>query len=442
MAPRRIPEIPRRLRLSGLEPLVKGPDSLFLDIGERTNVTGSARFRKLIQANDYEGALDVARQQVESGASLIDVNMDEGMLDGERAMQVFLDLVAGEPDISKVPVVVDSSKWTVLEKGLQSLQGKGVVNSISLKEGEESFLAQARLVRRYGHAVIVMAFDEDGQADTVERKVSICARSYRLLTEAVGFPPEDIIFDPNIFAIATGIEEHDGYAVAFIEAVKRIKAGCRTRTSRAVSPTCRSRFAGRTRCARDPLGVSVPRDSGRHGHGIVNAGALAVYDDIPAELRERVEDVVLNRRADGTERLLEIAASAGPGAKGAEEDVAWRDATVEKRIAHALVHGNTRYIEDDTAEAMAKLGRPIAVIEGPLMDGMNVVGDLFGAGKMFCRRSSRARGDEEVRRVALALPGGREAGRGGAEGQDPHGHREGRRPRHREEHRRRRIAVQ
>ncbi len=384
VAPRQIPEIPRRLRLSGLQPLVKGPDSLFLDIGERTNVTGSARFRDLIQAGDYEGALDVARQQVESGASLIDVNMDEGMLDGEHAMQVFLDLVAGEPDISKVPVVVDSSKWTVIETGLQSLQGKGVVNSISLKEGEEPFLEQAKLVRRYGHAVIVMAFDEDGQADTVERKVSICERSYRLLVDKVGFPPEDIIFDPNIFAIATGIEEHNGYAVAFIEAIPQIKAALpHAHISGGVSNVSFS-FRGQN-AVREAIHSVFLYHAIRAGMdmGIVNAGALAVYDDIPAELRERVEDVVLNRRADGTERLLEIAAAAGPGAKGAEEDVAWRDASVEKRIAHALVHGNTRYIEEDTAEAMAKLGRPILVIEGPLMDGMNVVGDLFGAGKMF-----------------------------------------------------------
>jgi 5-methyltetrahydrofolate--homocysteine methyltransferase len=382
--PRKIPEIPRRLRLSGLEPLVKGPESLFLDIGERTNVTGSARFRKLIQANDYEGALDVARQQVESGASLIDVNMDEGMLDSERAMQVFLDLVASEPDISRVPVVVDSSKWTVLEKGLQSLQGKGVVNSISLKEGEAAFLEQARLVRRYGHAVIVMAFDEDGQADTVERKVAICTRSYRLLVDVVGFPPEDIIFDPNIFAIATGIEEHDGYAVAFVEAVRRIKAELPfAHVSGGVSNVSFS-FRGQN-AVREAIHSVFLYHAIRAGMdmGIVNAGALPVYDDIAAELRERVEDVVLNRRADGTERLLEIAASAGPGQKGTEEDTAWRDASVEKRIAHALVHGNTRYIDEDTAEAMAKLGRPIAVIEGPLMDGMNVVGDLFGAGKMF-----------------------------------------------------------
>ncbi|MCB9789297.1 MAG: methionine synthase [Deltaproteobacteria bacterium] len=382
--PRRIPEIPPRLRLAGLEPMVKGPDSLFVDIGERTNVTGSARFRKLIQAGDHEGALEVARQQVESGASLIDVNMDEGMLDSEKAMQVFLDLVASEPDISRVPVVVDSSKWTVLETGLQSLQGKGVVNSISLKEGEEAFLHQARLVRKYGHAVIVMAFDEQGQADTADRKVEICARSYRLLTERVGFPPQDIIFDPNIFAIATGIEEHDGYAVAFIEATRRIKAELvHAHVSGGVSNVSFS-FRGKN-AVREAIHSVFLYHAIRAGMdmGIVNAGALPVYDDIPDELRERVEDVVLNRRADGTERLLEIASSAGPGAKGVEEDLAWRNAPVGKRIAHALVHGITRYIDEDTAEAMEELGRPILVIEGPLMEGMNVVGDLFGAGKMF-----------------------------------------------------------
>ena len=383
--PRAIPVLPPRTRLSGLEPLEIGPDSLFVNIGERTNVTGSARFRKLIREGDYDSALQVGRQQVESGAQLIDVNMDAGLLDSEAAMVRFLNLVAGEPDISRVPVVIDSSKWSVIEAGLKCIQGRGVVNSISLKEGEAPFLAQAKKVLRYGAAVIVMAFDEQGQADSLERKVEICTRAYKLLTEVVGFRPEDIIFDPNIFAVATGIEEHEGYGVAYIEAVRRIKASLpHALISGGVSNLSFS-FRGN-----DPLREAMHSAFLFHAiqagmdMGIVNAGQLALYDDLDPELRERVEDVILNRRKDATERLVEIAQRTS-GQKGVErvEDLSWRDQPVGARMSHALVHGLDRFIEVDTEEALAALGRPLLVIEGPLMDGMNVVGDLFGAGKMF-----------------------------------------------------------
>ena len=386
VAPRAVPELPPYLRLAGLEPLVYGREGdVFMNIGERTNVTGSAQFRKLIKQGDYDAALAVARQQVENGAQLIDVNMDEGMLDGVHAMTTFLQLIASEPDISRVPVVIDSSKWEVIEAGLRCLQGKGVVNSISLKEGEESFLAQARLVRRYGAAVIVMAFDEQGQADTLARKVEICTRSYRLLTEVIGFPPEDIVFDPNIFAIATGIEEHDGYAVAFIEATRRIKAELpHAKISGGVSNVSFS-FRGNDG-VREAIHSVFLYHAIRAGMdmGIVNAGQLAVYDDLDPVLREAVEDVVLNRRSDGTERLVALAeAHRAKGRKAEGPDLSWRDAPIHKRIEHALVHGITDFIDEDTAEALAALGRPLSVIEGPLMDGMNVVGDRFGAGRMF-----------------------------------------------------------
>jgi 5-methyltetrahydrofolate--homocysteine methyltransferase len=383
--PRALPEVPRRMRLSGLEPLVVTPELGFVNVGERTNVTGSAKFRKLIEANDYDAALDVARQQVANGAQIIDVNMDEGMLDSEAAMVRFLNLVASEPDIARVPVMIDSSKWTVIEAGLKCLQGKGVVNSISLKEGEGPFLEQARKVRRYGAAVVVMAFDEQGQADTVERKVSICRRSYELLTNVVGFPPEDIIFDPNVFAIATGIEEHDGYGVAFVEAAREIRRACpHAHISGGVSNVSFS-FRGN-----DPVREAMHAVFLYHAihagmdFGIVNAGQLAIYAEIPAELRERVEDVVLNRRKDATERLLEIAARyKGAGARQAEQDLEWRTWPVKKRLEHALVAGIDEYVVEDTEEARQMSSRPLDVIEGPLMDGMNVVGDLFGAGKMF-----------------------------------------------------------
>jgi 5-methyltetrahydrofolate--homocysteine methyltransferase len=383
--PRAVPAVPSRLRLSGLEPMVYGrEDDVFINIGERTNVTGSARFRKLIKEGDYETALNVARHQVANGAQMIDVNMDEGMLDGVAAMTRFLNLIASEPDISRVPVVLDSSKWEVIHAGLKCLQGKGVVNSISLKEGEGPFLEQAREIRRFGAAVIVMAFDEVGQADTVERKVEICTRAYRLLTEQVGFPPEDIIFDPNIFAVATGIEEHAGYGVAFIEATRRIKQTLPgARVSGGVSNLSFS-FRGNNP-VREAMHSVFLFHAIRAGMdmGIVNAAQLAVYEDIPADLRERVEDVVLNRRPDATERLLEVAHQTEGQKRARVEDLSWREQPVGKRIEHALVHGITRFIEEDTEAALAELGRPLSVIEGPLMDGMNVVGDLFGAGKMF-----------------------------------------------------------
>ena len=358
----------------------------FINVGERTNVTGSAKFRKLIEQNDYSGALVVARQQVEAGAQIIDVNMDEGLLDSEKAMSTFLNLIASEPDISRVPVMIDSSKWTVIEAGLKCVQGKAIVNSISMKEGEEQFLAQAKKVLRYGAAVVVMAFDEKGQADTVERKVSICERAYKLLTEKVGFPPEDIIFDPNIFAVATGIEEHNGYGIAFIEATRQIKEKMPlVHISGGVSNLSFA-FRGNepVREAMHSVFLYHAIQAGMN-MGIVNAGQLALYDDIPAELRELCEDVVLNRRDDATDRLLDAAAKyKGDGAmKAKEKDMTWREASVEDRLTHALVHGITEFIEADTEEARQKLPKPLHVIEGPLMAGMNVVGDLFGAGKMF-----------------------------------------------------------
>ncbi|HEX2795916.1 MAG TPA: methionine synthase, partial [Immundisolibacter sp.] len=351
-----------------------------------TNVTGSKRFANLIKAGDYEAAIDVARQQVESGAQVIDVNMDEGMLDSRAAMVRFLNLIASEPDISRVPVMVDSSKWEVIEAGLQCLQGKGIVNSISMKEGEAAFLEQARLVRRYGAAVVVMAFDEQGQADTCERKVAICERAYRLLTEQIGFPPEDIIFDPNIFAIATGIDEHDNYAVDFIEATRLIKQRLpHAKVSGGVSNVSFS-FRG-NEPVREAIHTVFLYHAIRAGMdlGIVNAGQLGVYDTVDPDLRERVEDVVLNRRPDATERLLETAERyrGAAGAAAPAQDLAWRELPVAKRLEHALVRGITDYVDADVEEARHAFARPIEVIEGPLMDGMNVVGDLFGAGKMF-----------------------------------------------------------
>jgi 5-methyltetrahydrofolate--homocysteine methyltransferase len=383
--PRATPRIEPQLRLAGLEPLNIGPGAMFMNIGERTNVTGSAAFKKLILNSEYDKALDVARQQVASGAQAIDVNMDEAMLDGEAAMRDFLNLIASEPDIARVPVMIDSSKWSVIEAGLKCVQGKPVVNSISLKEGEEKFLHAAREIRRYGAAVVVMAFDETGQADTRARKIEICARSYKLLTEQAGFPPQDIVFDPNIFAIATGIEEHANYAVDFIEATREIKQRLpHARVSGGVSNVSFS-FRGNN-AVREAIHSVFLYHAIRAGldMGIVNAGQLAVYEDIPADLKERVEDVVLNRRPDATERLLEIAPQyASAGGKAREVDNAWRALPVAERIKHALVHGLDEFIERDTEEARGQFARGIQVIEGPLMDGMNVVGDLFGAGKMF-----------------------------------------------------------
>jgi 5-methyltetrahydrofolate--homocysteine methyltransferase len=357
----------------------------FINIGERTNVTGSARFRKLIEAGDYGAALAVARSQVENGAQILDVNMDEGLLDSEKAMVTFLNLIASEPDIARVPIMIDSSKWSVIEAGLKCVQGKAIVNSISMKEGEEAFLEHAKKVLRYGAAVVVMAFDEQGQADTVERKVSICERAYKLLTEKVGFPPEDIIFDPNIFAVATGIEEHNGYGIAFIEATRQIKAKLpHVHVSGGVSNLSFS-FRGNegVRQAMHSVFLYHAIAAGLD-MAIVNAGQITIYDDIEPELRELTEDVILNRRADATDRLLEVAGRfKGDTAKAKEKDLAWRDAPVEERLKHSLVHGINEYIEADTEAARRLADKPIEVIEGPLMAGMNVVGDLFGAGKMF-----------------------------------------------------------
>jgi 5-methyltetrahydrofolate--homocysteine methyltransferase len=385
-APRKIPEIAPLLRLSGLEPFTLTPEIPFVNVGERTNVTGSARFRKLVTVGDYPAALAVARDQVENGAQIIDVNMDEGLLDSEAAMVEFLHLVASEPDIARVPVMVDSSKFHVIEAGLKCLQGKPIVNSISMKEGEEAFIAHANIVRRYGAAVVVMAFDEQGQADSFERKTQICARAYDILVNRVGFPPEDIIFDPNIFAVATGIEEHDGYGVAFIEATRWIRQNLpHVHVSGGVSNLSFS-FRGNepVREAMHSVFLYHAIHAGMD-MGIVNAGQMAVYDDLDPELREACEDVVLNRRKDSTERLLALAerykGQAGKDKK--EADLAWRDWPVERRLSHALVHGVTDFIEVDTEEARARAARPLDVIEGPLMDGMNIVGDLFGGGKMF-----------------------------------------------------------
>jgi len=386
-SPREIPEISPHCRLSGLEPLNIGPESLFVNVGERANVTGSAKFKRLILQGSYEEALDVCRQQVEDGAQIIDVNMDEGMLESEQAMVRFLNLIASEPDISRVPVMIDSSKWEILQAGLKCIQGKGVVNSISLKEGEEKFIDQARVIRSFGAAAVVMAFDEEGQAETLARKVEICARAYRILTERVGFPAEDIIFDPNVFAVATGIEEHNGYGVAFIEACREI-----TRTlphaliSGGISNVSFS-FRGNN-LVREAIHAVFLYHAIKAGlsMGIVNAGQLAIYDELPEELRERVEDVILNRRQDGTERLLEVAdkyRGDGTAAGARKEDIAWREWPVDKRLEHALVKGIAEHIEVDTEEARQQAVSSIAVIEGQLMDGMNVVGQLFGDGKMF-----------------------------------------------------------
>ncbi|WP_404422063.1 methionine synthase [Thalassospira australica] len=359
--------------------------SRFINIGERTNVAGSIKFKNLIVEENYDAALEVARQQVENGAQIIDINMDDAMLDAETAMVKFVNLLAAEPDIARVPIMIDSSKWNVIEAGLKCLQGKGIVNSISLKEGEEPFIKQARLLRRYGAAVVVMAFDEKGQADTVTRKIEICERSYRVLVDKVGFPPEDIIFDPNIFAVATGIEEHDNYAVDFIEACKLIKAKLPyAKISGGVSNVSFS-FRGNNpvREAMHSVFLYYATQAGMD-MGIVNAGQLVVYEEIPLELRERVEDVILNRRPDATDRLLEVAEKyKGTGGPEKKADLEWRKKPVNERLAHALVNGIAEFVEEDTEEARQQADKPLHVIEGPLMDGMNVVGDLFGAGKMF-----------------------------------------------------------
>ena len=384
-APRAVPEVTPHMRLSGLEPFTLTDDIRFVNVGERTNVTGSARFRKLITEGDFDTALEVARQQVDNGAQIIDVNMDEGMLDSEAAMVRFLNLAATEPDIARVPVMIDSSKWSIIEAGLKCVQGKAVVNSISLKEGEASFIEQARLCQRYGAAVIVMAVDEDGQADTADRKCELCKRSYDILTQTIGFAPEDIIFDPNIFAVATGIEEHNNYAVDFVEATGRIRRELPgAHVSGGVSNISFS-FRG-NEPVREAMHSAFLYHAIQQGMdmGIVNAGQLTIYEDIEPSLKQAVEDVLLNRRDDGTDRLLEVAETYR-GQKGVEQkvDLSWREAPVAERLSHALVNGIGDYIEEDTEEVRAQVARPLNVIEGPLMDGMNRVGDLFGDGKMF-----------------------------------------------------------
>jgi 5-methyltetrahydrofolate--homocysteine methyltransferase len=383
-APRLVPQVEKKLRLSGLEPLNIGDDSLFVNVGERTNVTGSRAFSRMILGGNYAEALNVARQQVENGAQMIDVNMDEAMLDSKAAMVLLLNLIASEPDISRVPVMIDSSKWSVIEAGLKCVQGKPVVNSISMKEGEAEFLRQAKLVRRYGAAAVVMAFDENGQADTLARRIEICSRAYHLLVKEVGFPPEDIIFDPNIFAIATGIEEHNNYAVDFIAATRAIrKALPHAKVSGGVSNISFS-FRGND-SVREAIHTAFLYHAIKAGMsmGIVNAGQLGVYEEIPKDLLERVEDVLFNRRPEATERLVAFAESYKREGKQAVEDLAWRKASVQERLSHALVKGIDTWVVEDTEEARLQYEHPMQVIEGPLMDGMNVVGDLFGAGKMF-----------------------------------------------------------
>src|SRR5574338_571258 len=374
------------LRLSGLEPLTVRPDSNFVNIGERTNVTGSKKFARLIRENKFEEALSVARQQVESGAQVLDVNMDDALLDGVKAMTTFLNLLQSEPDIARIPIMIDSSKFEIIEAGLKCVQGKCIVNSISMKEGEEKFIQQAEICRMYGASVVVMAFDENGQADTLQKRIDICQRAYNILTEKVGYDPQDIIFDPNIFAIATGMEEHNNYGVDYIEATREIRAGLpHVHVSGGVSNVSFS-FRG-NETVREAMHAVFLYYAIRAGMdmGIVNAGSLTLYDDVEPELRERVEDVLLNRRADATERLLEHAELVKGGGKKRDtsKDLAWREKPVKERLAHALVHGINEFIVEDTEEARLQAERPLHVIEGPLMDGMSMVGDLFGAGKMF-----------------------------------------------------------
>ncbi|KKB82921.1 methionine synthase [Devosia limi DSM 17137] len=419
--PRQIPEVPPLMRLSGLEPFTLTKDIPFVNVGERTNVTGSARFRKLITAGDYTAALAVARDQVENGAQIIDINMDEGLIDSKKVMVEFLNLIAAEPDIARVPIMIDSSKWEVIEAGLQCVQGKALVNSISMKEGEEAFLHHARLCRAYGAAVVVMAFDEQGQADTLERKVEICTRAYKLLTEKIGFPPEDIVFDPNVFAVATGIEEHNNYGNDFIGAAKQITETLpHVHISGGISNLSFS-FRGNepVREAMHAVFLYYAIQNGMD-MGIVNAGQLAVYESIDKELRDACEDVILNRRPDSTDRLLEIAEKyRGTGGKeAAAKDLSWREKSVEERIGYAMVNGITEFIDADTEEARQKADRPLHVIEGPLMAGMSIVGDLFGSGKMFLPQVVKsARVMKQA--VALLLPymEAEKLANGGAEGE-------------------------
>jgi 5-methyltetrahydrofolate--homocysteine methyltransferase len=419
LAPREIPGPSHNPHFSGMEPFEIGPDTGFVMVGERTNVTGSARFRRMVEADDWSGALEVAVEQVRGGANLLDVNMDADLLDGVQAMTTFLNLIATEPEVARIPIMVDSSRWDVIEAGLTCLQGKGVVNSISLKEGEEAFLEQARRIHRYGAAVIVMAFDEQGQADTVERKVAICGHAYDVLTSRAGFAPEDIVFDPNVLAVATGIEEHDEYAKAFIEALPLIKERCPgARTSGGISNLSFS-FRGND-VVREAMHAAFLYHAIQAGldMGIVNAGQLAVYEDIDPELLEHVEDVIWNRRPDATERLVELASRVkGEGARR-EVDLSWREASVEKRLEHALIHGIVDYVEEDTEEARQHLPRPLDVIEGPLMSGMQVVGDLFGSGRMFLPQVVKS---ARVMKRAVAylepyMELEKQAGNGGAQG--------------------------
>src|SRR4051812_7733037 len=384
LPPRTVVPTDHTTRFSGLEPFKIAPDTGFVMIGERTNVTGSAKFRRLIESDNYQAAVDVALEQVRGGANLLDVNMDADLLDSEQAMTTFLNLIATEPEVARIPIMIDSSKWTVLEAGLKCVQGKGVVNSISLKEGEEEFLERARRIRDYGAGAVVMAFDEQGQADTVERKVEICGRAYDLLTQKVGFPPEDIIFDPNVLAVATGMSEHNGYARNFIDALPLIKQRCPgVHLSGGISNLSFS-FRGND-IVREAMHSAFLFHAGKAGldMGIVNAGQLAVYEDIPKDLLELVEDVLFDRRPDATDRLVSFAQSVSGSGTRRVVDLSWREAPVAERLSYALVHGIVDFIEDDTEEARKSAARPLDVIEGPLMDGMKVVGDLFGAGKMF-----------------------------------------------------------
>ncbi len=398
------------LKLSGLEAVVITPGSNFVNIGERTNVTGSAKFLKLIKDDKFDEALSVALDQVRGGAQVIDVNMDEGMLDSKAAMVRFLNLMASEPEISRIPVMIDSSKWEVIEAGLKCLQGKGIVNSISLKGGEEEFLRQAKLVRRYGAATVVMAFDEQGQADTYQRRIDICKRAYDILVNQIHFPPEDIIFDPNIFPVATGIDEHRNYALDFFKATKWIRENLTdAHVSGGVSNVSFS-FRGNQK-VREAMHSAFLYHAIQHGMdmGIVNPTMLEVYDEIPKDLLERVEDVLLNRREDSTERLLEFAETVKGSAKKKELDDEWRKGTVEERINHSLIKGIIDFIDADTEEALQKYGKPLNVIEGPLMAGMNVVGDLFGAGKMFLTSGSKERTrNEKISCLVDSLSGRRE----------------------------------
>ena len=448
-SPRHVPEIEPALRLSGLEPFhLKGNDAPFLMVGERTNVTGSPRFRKLIEADDFEAALAVAKQQVENGANVIDVNFDAALLDGEACMTRFLNLVAGEPDIVRVPIMIDSSKWSVIEAGLKVTQGKCIVNSISLKEGEDSFRKQASLALRYGASVVVMAFDENGQAATLVDKIRICERAYKILVEEVGFPPEDIIFDPNVLTVATGISEHDSYGIDFIEAVREIKKRCpHARTSGGISNVSFS-FRGNNavREAMHTVFLYHARKAGLD-MGIVNAGMLEVYDEIEPVLRERVEDVILNRRADASDQLLEHAEEVkdqASGKKSSGPDLSWRELSVTERLAHALVKGIGDYVEEDAEEARQQLGRPLEVIEGPLMDGMKIVGNLFGDGKMFLPQVVKS---ARVMKRAVAylepfMDAEKQAGASSKTRHHDHCHCQGRRPRHRQKHSRRSSRMQ